>query len=271
MQIPQQGQRIMYVAADGQTSDSPVVRAGVITRVNSYNADSCRCNLLVFMDGPNDMQPGFEGCTVMGFQVYLEQVPFAERGGAKQGYWYYPDNQIHECFNVETELEIQHGRETIRAGAIGRVDTSRDTIEFNESDITNLPKGEAPSYPASKFLNMHAPRIRLSGDRWWFETRMEATAEENPDERAAFLKDVRRQASDLTYRRMRQNGMPSQYETASMRMAREQKANHTKDTAARGAEMDTSARDDSSIGGKQRLNLDEVGRSSRPREAVASM
>lgn len=76
-------------------------------------------------------------------------------------------------------------------------------------------------FPAREFMNQHCSRIKLSSDYVWNLGYEEPTGVERPEEHAAFMKDMRRQISDVEYRRDRQMGMPSQYLPPSLQKALE--------------------------------------------------
>ena len=279
MYVPEHGAWVMFVAAGASEGQPAVIRAAQVTRVTGFNARECRCNLVVKLDGPNDVRwPTFSvdrGAHVMGFECFLENVSFGgeETKNAAEGTWYWPESDYHYCSEIEIVYDINHGRETIKAGAIGVVYTGDNTISFKAEDILNLPAGAEPVYPAGEFMNQHAPRLKLAKGEHWDIRNVLANAQEHPAEWAAFMKDLRRQQSDRLYREMRENGMPSQYEAPSLRKAREEqsKLNLDKQQGSRAERSgDRTLRDDSEIGNRQRLTLGESGRASRPRETAAA-
>jgi hypothetical protein len=215
MRIPTVSEPVLFClkAASPEDNIPAEMRPARITKVWGCTPDNATVNLMVDLDGPNDVSGMLKAKSdsyVEGFQMWRSSAEYDPKCG--EGTWCYVDDVYKYEEHVEqiiVKYEITHGRETIRAGAKGIYNTEKNTISFDNSDVTNLNTDLGAVYPADKFINQHISRMQAPAGFMPMIAIVESDGSEDPAERSAMIADMIRTMKDQEYREMRMAGMPA--------------------------------------------------------------
>lgn len=194
MRIPKSGMRVGFVMRPASKDDKipAEIRPAEITRVHNYSSDSATVNLIVTLDGPTDVEivrsKGYGN--IDGFHLHCTNVNFDQNEQREMTFHFY-EMTPHSVEDVIVRADIMHGREMIRAGAIGVHDQLKNTITFPREMVQNCPTDMETIYRADLFIDQHCARLDAPNGHIWINTRAIDDGTERPWEHNRFLESNR--------------------------------------------------------------------------------
>lgn len=213
MRIPTVGDPVLFTIAKASPQDNRPAerRPARITRVWNYKPTGATVNLIVDLDGPHDLAIVGKSAQVEGFQMFRSSAVYDPNSG--EGTWCYAEDLSEDIEERVEEiiitLDITHGREIIRAGAVGIWDSARNLISFDRADVAGLHADISPQYPANKFIDQHLARMKMPSGFFTTIIAVPSDGSESPDERQFLVGDMMRLMQDPDYRDERRSGRPA--------------------------------------------------------------